>query len=306
MALVCLSKRLHSIYVLRLFNDGPAMLLLFASICCMIRNSWKWGCFLFSLAVSIKMNILLFAPGLLLLLLQAHTTLWGTVECLTICAVTQLILGAPFLLRYPESYLRKAFELDRVFFYKWTVNWKFLSEDVFVSKQLSLVLLACHLGALAYFAIQLLKVAKQRVGHRIFWPSSSTMSPEYILYTMFLSNFIGICFARTLHYQFYCWYISTIPMLLLLTTSTTTTTTTATIMTKAIAMVLVMVALEYSFHIFPATPLSSAVLQITHGYILVQCISNQFPAELLTTPKATTVVAEEKRSSKDNAVTKND
>jgi alpha-1,3-mannosyltransferase len=35
-----------------------------------------------------------------------------------------LVLGAPFLLTYPQSYIRKAFELDRVFFYKWTVNWK--------------------------------------------------------------------------------------------------------------------------------------------------------------------------------------
>jgi ALG3 protein len=40
------------------------------------------------------------------------------------CALPQLLLGAPFLLTYPVSYLRKAFELDRVFFYQWTVNWK--------------------------------------------------------------------------------------------------------------------------------------------------------------------------------------
>jgi alpha-1,3-mannosyltransferase len=40
------------------------------------------------------------------------------------CALPQLVLGAPFLLTFPVSYLRKAFELDRVFFYKWTVNFK--------------------------------------------------------------------------------------------------------------------------------------------------------------------------------------
>lgn len=132
MALVCLSKRLHSIYVLRLFNDGPAMLLLYASVLCMVHQRWKLGCFVFSLAVSIKMNILLFAPGLLLLLLQVNPTLLGTIQCLAICAITQLVLGAPFLLRYPESYLRKAFELDRVFFYKWTVNWKVRTTTIIV------------------------------------------------------------------------------------------------------------------------------------------------------------------------------
>lgn len=124
MGLLCLSKRLHSIFVLRLFNDGIAMLLFYVSLYFFIRNAWKWGCVWFSLAVSIKMNVLLFAPGLLLLLLQAHATLVGTVICLSICAGIQLVLGAPFLATYPQSYLRKAFELDRVFFYKWTVNWK--------------------------------------------------------------------------------------------------------------------------------------------------------------------------------------
>lgn len=125
MGFMCLSKRVHSLFVLRLFNDGVAMFLFYLSVYFMvINNRWHFGCFIFSLAVSVKMNILLFAPGLLLLLLQTHSNWKGTLIGLSICAVTQLVLGAPFLLRYPESYLRKAFELDRSFFYKWTVNWK--------------------------------------------------------------------------------------------------------------------------------------------------------------------------------------
>jgi alpha-1,3-mannosyltransferase len=124
MGLCCLSKRIHSIFVLRLFNDGPAMLLLYLSIWLFANSSWRVGCFTFSLAVSIKMNILLFAPGLLLLLLQFPPHINETIVCLGICATVQLVLGAPFLLHYPESYIRKAFEFDRVFFYKWTVNYK--------------------------------------------------------------------------------------------------------------------------------------------------------------------------------------
>lgn len=122
--LTCLSKRLHSIFLLRLFNDGPTMLLLYVSVWFFSRHSWNAGCVVFSLAVSLKMNVLLFAPGLLLLLLQASSPKTVVLRLGLACALPQLILGAPFLLTHPISYLRKAFELDRVFFYKWTVNWK--------------------------------------------------------------------------------------------------------------------------------------------------------------------------------------
>jgi len=45
-----------------------------------------------------------------------------------ICGGAQLVLGLPFLLTHPVNYLKKAFEFDRSFFYKWTVNWTFLEE----------------------------------------------------------------------------------------------------------------------------------------------------------------------------------
>ena len=124
MSLLCLSKRIHSIFILRLFNDAPCMFLFYISVYLFMKGKFRIGCFFFSLAVSVKMNVLLFAPGLLLLLLQHNSTLMGTIECLSICAFVQIVLGAPFLLTYPESYIRKAFEFDRVFFFKWTVNWK--------------------------------------------------------------------------------------------------------------------------------------------------------------------------------------
>jgi len=124
MGITCLSKRIHSIFVLRLFNDGPCMLLFYISALLFAKSKWRIGCALFSLAVSVKMNVLLFAPGLLLLLLQSSQGIVETVVCLSICAAIQVILGAPFLLTYPVSYIRKAFEFDRVFFFKWTVNWK--------------------------------------------------------------------------------------------------------------------------------------------------------------------------------------
>lgn len=143
-----------------------------------------------------------------------------------------------------------------------------------MSKTLAVALLVMHLGTLAYLAVRLLQAAKTQVGHRICWPSSVQPTPEYILYTLFLSNFVGICFARTLHYQFYCWYISSVPLLLLLSNSGGQRPS----LSSAVVLVLVMALLEYSFHIFPATPTSSALLQLTHAYALAQSLWREPPA----------------------------
>jgi alpha-1,3-mannosyltransferase len=210
MVSLCLSKRLHSIFVLRLFNDGPTMLLFYISVWLFMHHYWNAGCVLFSLAVSVKMNVLLFAPGLLLLLLQQGPTVWTVFWRLALgCALPQLLLGAPFLLRFPISYLRKAFELDRVFFYQWTVNWKMLPENMFVSQPWALILLMGHVGTLIVFAIRWCRHTAQQTKHgQVMCLGSQQqphqlLSPEYICHTLFTSNFIGIVFARTLHYQFY-------------------------------------------------------------------------------------------------------
>jgi alpha-1,3-mannosyltransferase len=246
MLCLCLSKRFHSIFLLRLFNDAPTMLVAYLSFWCFMNYKWNLGCFLFSVAVSLKMNILLFAPGLLYLLIQASPIM--TIPRLAICGITQLVLGAPFLLRHPVSYLRKAFELDRQFFFKWTVNLKFLPEDVFLSKPWALFMLLSHLSLLGIYVFRLHK-------------SRRTMSPEHVLSTLFVSNFIGICCARTLHYQFYCWYFSALPFLLWRETSY-----------PIWVRLMLLLCVEYAFLTFPATPLSSFVLQVAHWSILIPCV----------------------------------
>jgi alpha-1,3-mannosyltransferase len=68
--------------------------------------------------------------------------------------VVQLVLGYPFLSTYPVEYLQQAFDLGRVFMHKWTVNYRFLPEDIFVSRMLSVGLLLLTIAAMIAFWVK--------------------------------------------------------------------------------------------------------------------------------------------------------
>jgi alpha-1,3-mannosyltransferase len=151
--LLVVSKRVHSIFMLRMFNDTIAVLFGYIAINCFLSDRFRIGCLSYSLGVSVKMNMLLQAPGVLLVLLLA-CGFQETCVCLFICAAVQLVLAIPFLTTYPVEYISRSFDLGRVFMHKWTVNFKFLSEDVFVSKNLSILLLLLTILAVAGFGFK--------------------------------------------------------------------------------------------------------------------------------------------------------
>lgn len=68
--LLCLSKRIHSIFILRMFNDGVAMMLAYFAIWLLTSRYWRASVIAFSAAVSVKMNVLLMAPGVLIILIK--------------------------------------------------------------------------------------------------------------------------------------------------------------------------------------------------------------------------------------------
>ena len=259
MCCLCISKRYHSIFLLRLFNDGPTMLVAYISFWFFMKGKWDIGCLLYSVAVSLKMNVLLFAPGLLYLLIQASPS--RTIPRLAICAMTQLVIGAPFLWRHPISYLRKAFELDRKFFFKWTVNFKFLSEETFLSNEWAIFLVLLHLSLLGVYTFRLYKARRP-------------LSPEHVLSVLLVSNFIGICCSRTLHYQFLSWYVSALPFLLWRGTNY-----------PIILRMVLLGSVEYSFLTYPATAASSLVLQGAHWAILLPCIFGDLQSKVPVTLK---------------------
>ncbi|XP_029177019.1 lethal(2)neighbour of Tid protein [Nylanderia fulva] len=261
----CTSYRIHSIFVLRLFNDPIAMLLLFASVNAFLDDRWYLGSVLYSLAVSVKMNILLFAPALLV----AYLCILGlckTLIHLSICASVQLILGLPFLLENPIAYIKSAFNLGRIFEFKWTVNWRFLPEEVFVHPYFHHFLLFLHVLTLLYclriWIVYMESYAKLKDVEK----NLKSQVPEKIdymcvvsqlfVYPLFMSNFIGIMFSRSLHYQFYVWYYHTLPYLAWCTEY------------KTVVRLTVLGVIELCWNVYPSTIFSSTALHICHIILL--------------------------------------
>ncbi|KAI9350294.1 putative Dol-P-Man:Man(5)GlcNAc(2)-PP-Dol alpha-1,3-mannosyltransferase [Obelidium mucronatum] len=258
--LLLLSKRIHSIFILRLFNDPVAMLPLYFSIYALAKGKYSIASILFSLALSIKMNILLFAPAFALLMFQS-VGLIQSIKNAGLAVSIQIALAAPFILSgFGAEYFTKAFEFSRQFFFVWTVNWRFVGEDLFLSREFALGLVVLHLGVVALFLGKwcrgfggIFSVLKKG----LFSNEARILDVDYILLSMFTSNLIGITFARSLHYQFYSWYFYTIPYLLFRTRL------------HLIFKLAIFVVIEYCWNVYPSTTSSSALLLSCHVVLLV-------------------------------------
>jgi len=169
--LLPLSKRLHSIYTLRLFNDCWAVVSAQASILAYSSGFLEVGTILYACvpfnvprfspwetdarpsgALSIKMSNMLYLPGIMVVVCNKRgllTTIWHVAATI----VLQGFLGLPFIWEYPWEYLTGAFDFSRAFLYEWTVNWRFVPEEIFLSKPFAKGLLAIHLFILIIFLL---------------------------------------------------------------------------------------------------------------------------------------------------------
>lgn len=68
--LLVLSKRLHSIFMLRLFNDCFAILFLFMAVYCYQRRLWTLGSLAYTIGLGVKMSLLLALPAVGMVLWQ--------------------------------------------------------------------------------------------------------------------------------------------------------------------------------------------------------------------------------------------
>lgn len=98
------------------------------------------------------MSVLLYLPAYLVVLVKQRG-LGTTVRlCLTIISV-QGLLAYPFLFEHPLPYVQYAFNFGRIFLYKWTVNWRFLSEERFLDPNFAKTLLVGHVSVLVAFGL---------------------------------------------------------------------------------------------------------------------------------------------------------
>jgi alpha-1,3-mannosyltransferase len=109
--------------------------------------------FVCSIALSVKMSVLLYLPAFLVVLVKQRGLATTIRLCLTFLSVQGLI-AHQFLLEHPWPYLKTAFNFGRIFLYKWTVNWRFLSEDRFLDPKFSKVLLVGHALVLVAFGLR--------------------------------------------------------------------------------------------------------------------------------------------------------
>lgn len=225
--LLMLSKRLHSIYLLRLFNDCWAVLFMMICINFVSVRRHIWASIFFSVSVATKMSSVLYFPAYLFLYAQRFT-ITCTYTIIAAMIQTQIVLGLPFLSTYPVAYVSRAFDLSRQFLFTWTVNWRFIGKDVFESWEFSLVLMAMHVFVIIVFANTRWN---KLTGFNVFtvaWHFISVkqlpvapvprpdllLEPRYFLIAITSCNLIGVAFARSLHYQFYCWFAWWTPLLL--------------------------------------------------------------------------------------------
>ncbi|KAE8211555.1 hypothetical protein CF327_g4699 [Tilletia walkeri] len=277
------SKRLHSIYVLRMFNDPFAMFFFYVAALALCKRSWTSAVIMFSLALSIKMNILLFLPALATILFRA-LGLPRSIPLALLFLAVQLLISLPFTSSSSTTrahYLTQAFDLSRVFLFKWTVNWRLVTEEVFLSRGFARALLGAHVGMLGLFglfrwtglgrmgvkwirfnwsgpmgAVAPTATPNKSLADRVKLEREFAPTADYILSSLFTANLIGIICSRSLHYQFYSWYAHQIPFLLWRAKL------------PLVLKALLPITIELAWNTFPSTTLSSFTLLASHIVLL--------------------------------------
>lgn len=231
--LLSISKRLHSIYMLRMFNDCVVMLFVYCALALymvpasptleseraqrQVERRWLFGTVLLSCALSIKMSTLLFLPALFYLVF-VHFSPLALVQHLVVLLSTQVLLSYPFLLTSSNrmAYLSQAFDFGRVFEWEFTVNWRWIGQEVFEDPNWGRRLMVAHLVGLLFWALKWDEEDGNRPGEKRLSvnplrpterPARGKALPSSRIATVFFcANLTGIVCARSLHPQFYAWF----------------------------------------------------------------------------------------------------
>lgn len=210
------------------------------------------------------MTLLLALPAVGVVIFLGTASLAKSLELLVMMVAVQVLIGVPFLAGNTSSYLGRAFELSRQFFFKWTVNWRFVGEERFLSKEFALALLVLHILTLgAFITTRWLKPARKSLielatpilrGKAPFTRRSEeeqvqrAVTPRYITTTILSANVLGLLFARSLHYQFYAYLAWSTPFLLWRSGL------------NPLVQYILFFAQEWAWNVYPSTNTSSGVV----------------------------------------------
>src|SRR4051794_13772547 len=114
--MLMLSKRLHSIFILRLFNDCFAVFFLWAAIYIFQRRLWTLGSMTYSWGLGIKMSLLIALPAIGTVLFLGKG-IKGSFKQTWLMAQLQIVIALPFVPTNAIGYLTRAFELSRQFLF---------------------------------------------------------------------------------------------------------------------------------------------------------------------------------------------
>ena len=238
------------------------MLFLFLSIFLFQRRKWTLGALAYTWGLGIKMSLLLVLPavGIVLLLGSGFAS---SLRLATMMGLVQVLIAVPFLRENAAGYLGRAFELSRQFLFKWTVNWRFVGEGVFLSKKFALGLLGMHAAVLVGFVTTrwlkparkpLMKLVTPMLGGRSPFTDmeqravARDVTPRFIMTAILSANTVGLLFARSLHYQFYAYLAWSTPFLLWRSGI------------HPVFQYALWAAQEWAWNVYPSTPASSGVV----------------------------------------------
>ena len=223
--------RARNVFVNGLFNDAPQVLLVYAALYLLLVAERPTAALAaYSLAVSVKMSALLYAPAFLLVYWHRFGLARSIVLGLPAAAI-QLALAAPFLATYPRAYLERSFEFGRQFHHFLSHNWKFLPEPVFHDRRFHAALLVVHIAALLLYyrrrgwlrrrhdptTVTAVAGAGQGATATAAGPRAASASTPVVwtaaeqLDAFAVTNLIGVVCSRSLHYSFFVWYIHLLP-----------------------------------------------------------------------------------------------
>ena len=196
----------------------------------MLQKGYSYlGFTFFYIALAYKLNVLLYLPGIMFIV-SLNKGVWVSILCFLLWIVCHFILALQFTIHNYQTYFTRAFSIAKKFSLTGSIGHFWIGKHErhrFQEPWFALLFaLAIFLNLLYVLIVRWAPLLhpERKFGLTIFLDSIGLIpcrkqskigkiSPYFVAEVMFLSNLIGIVWARTVHRQFMIWYWFSIPFL---------------------------------------------------------------------------------------------